>query len=479
MPQIIVKTVISILLISLLGSFAGSIRNAGAAPTFLPDIRGQHRPSADSPEDAGAFVPAPNLAHTSVEIRTDAGRYRLYRGGEPYFIKGVGGTQALASARVLGANSLRTWGAQNGAAVLEKADALGMSVLLGIWLSHRASDYRDPAYMARKTAEVTALAAQYRNHSALLMWALGNEINLQGADIPEAWHFVDTLARLIKRLDPGHPVISVIAFTPETLDRIARFAPSLDAVGVNAYGALPKLRAAMEASAYSGPYLVTEWGVTGHWEAERTDWDRPIEPPSTAKASMIRRYYVQDILANSDRCIGSYVFLWGQKQERTPTWYSLLIENLPGFEGQHLFSPAVDVMSYNWSGTWPDNRAPEVSQLSINGFHAKDGVALGPETQIIAVVTARDPESAPLTYVWEILAEPTAVGFGGAPESRPPTVGRVRYSSAPELKLSVPDQAGAYRLFVYAVDDKNHVGTANIPFRVVDLQAANPPVAAF
>lgn len=471
MPSIY-KTITATLLFSLLAAFTGPGRNAEAAAAI---VRETHR---QTPLTMGASDPVPstsliNLPAIPVEIRREAGTYRLYRRGEPYFIKGVGGSQALSKARDLGANSLRTWGSQNAAAVLRKAEDNAMSVLLGIWLSHRASDYLDAAYKARKFAEVTELLASYRNHEALLMWSLGNEINLQDADTPEAWQFVDALAQLIKRRDPGHPVISVIAFKPETLEHIARFAPSLDAVGVNAYGALPRLRKAMDRSDYTGPYLVTEWGVTGHWEAERTGWDRPIEPPSADKAAMFHRYYVQDILTNSDRCLGSYVFLWGQKQERTPTWYSLLIENVPGFEGHRLYSPAVDVMSYNWRGVWPANRAPDVSQITINGIRARDGVALGPGEAISASVTARDPESAALTYVWEILAEPTVMGYGGARERRPPTIGRAWHSLGPALQINAPDTPGAYRLFVYAVDDQDHVGTANIPFRVEAVQTDN------
>jgi len=425
---------------------------------------------ASQPERPGALV----------EIRrTDSG-YGLYRQGTPYFIKGIGGSQALSEAQAMGANSVRTWGAQNAAKVLDRAEEHGMSVLLGIWFSHRVEDYRDPAYRARKEDEIIELTDKYRNHPALLMWAVGNEVNLQGADRPEVWQFLDEMAQLIKRRDRRHPVISVIAFQPDTLTNIARFAPHLDAVGVNAYGALPDLRAAMDASAYTGPYLVTEWGEEGHWEADHTAWDRPIELSSAAKAARLYRYYVQDILAQRDRCLGSYVFLWGQKQERTPTWYSLFVENLPGFEGQRLASAAVDVMGYNWQGTWSANHAPNVAQITINGIGASDGVALACTESIEASVAARDPDSDALTYVWEILEEPTDLSIGGAQEIRPPTVGGVYRSTDPRLVLPAPDKPGAYRLFVYVMDDQGHVGTANIPFQAetIDFQADNAPTDA-
>jgi hypothetical protein len=45
----------------------------------------------------------------------------------------------------------------------------------------------------------------------LLIWSLGNEINLEDADTRAAWLFVDELACMIKDQDANHPVITVIA----------------------------------------------------------------------------------------------------------------------------------------------------------------------------------------------------------------------------------------------------------------------------
>ena len=81
------------------------------------------------------------------------------------------------------------------------------------------------------------------------MWSLGNEINLEGANTPAAWRFVNELARMIKHQDPNHPVISVISYDNRTLNNIAGHAPDLDAVGINAYGALSGVRAMIDASA--------------------------------------------------------------------------------------------------------------------------------------------------------------------------------------------------------------------------------------
>jgi hypothetical protein len=265
-------------------------------------------------------------------------------------------------------------------------------------------------------------------------------------------------------------VISVVSFSDQVFNNIARYAPDLDAVGINAYGALPKVRATIERSAYNGPYLITEWGSDGHWEVTQTSWGSPIEPTSAEKAELFRRRYVQDILANQDRCLGSYVFLWGQKQERTPTWYSMFIEEIPGVALQNVACPQVDAMGYSWSGTWPANRAPEVTAMTINGLTANGGITLAPGEQIVAAVEARDPDADHLTFVWELLQKPTGLSTGGGYEPRPERIGQVTQGSSPLIRLAAPAVAGVYRLFVYVLDENGHVGTANVPFQVGNYQ---------
>jgi hypothetical protein len=405
-----------------------------------------------------------------VHIQRLQDRFVLFRGAGPYYIKGVGGDRYLGSAAAAGANSVRTWGSKNAAAILERADSHNMTVLLGIWLSHDADKYLDADYRRNKIDEVQEILAQCKDHPALLMWSVGNEINLDGADTPEAWTFVNELARQIKSHDPNHPVITVVSFNHHVFNNIARYAPDLDAVGVNAYGSLPQVRAAVEGSAYKGPYLITEWGTDGHWEVTKTSWGSPIEPTSAEKAELFRRRYTQDILGNLDRCLGSYVFLWGQKQERTPTWYSMFIEEIPGLTLPRVSSPQVDVMGFSWTGSWPANRAPEVTAMTINGLAADVGITLAPGQEIVATVEAHDPDADHLSFVWELLKKPIALSTGGSYEPRPERLGEVAQGTRPSLRLTAPEAVGAYRLFVYVLDENGHVGTANIPFQVADYQ---------
>ena len=418
--------------------------------------------AAGSLSDPSAAIPR----GPRVEIQRSMECFQLWCDNRPYYIKGVGGSTDLETAHRLGANSVRTWGTQNLDHILDRANRCSMSVLAGIWLSHDPAQYLSDAYKDRQTKEILDQVDAFKDHPALLMWALGNEVNLEGADTPAAWQFIDDLTRRIHRADPDHPVISVIAWKPATLDHISAWAPHLDAVGINAYGALPDVRAMMDNTAYKGPYIVTEWGVTGHWEADQTSWGRPIEPPSAAKATLVCQHYANHILGNLDRCLGSYVFLWGQKQERTPTWYSMLIRGLPGTEQEQVFCPTVDAMGFSWSGKWPSNRAPVVTRLRLNGRDAHGDLSLAPGEMIRAEVDASDPDTARLAFVWEVMEEPQMLSVGGAPELRPATIGGPTRSADPVLSIQAPTTPGFYRLFVYVLDDRQGVGTANVPFRV-------------
>ena len=51
---------------------------------------------------------------------------------------------------------------------------------------------------------------------------------------------------------------------------------------------------------------------------------QPIEQTSEEKRQVYEERYTQYISANP-RCLGSFVFLWGQKEERPPTWFLSLI----------------------------------------------------------------------------------------------------------------------------------------------------------
>ena len=59
-----------------------------------------------------------------VELRKTEQGWQLLRGGEPYFIKGAGGNERLAELAAAGANSIRTWAADDIGDRLDEAHAL-------------------------------------------------------------------------------------------------------------------------------------------------------------------------------------------------------------------------------------------------------------------------------------------------------------------------------------------------------------------
>jgi hypothetical protein len=399
--------------------------------------------------------------------RLPGGGVSLTRDGDPYFIRGVGGQHRLDLASALGANSTRTWGSQGAQGKLDAAAAVSMTVTLGVWLEPTAARYGDEAYKNGIRQEVRSLLDSVSSHPALLMWALGNEIN-NGADTKEAWTFVGELAKTIRASDPLHPVATVIAGSSvATLNNVADFAPAIDVVGVNSYAAIGSADGSIRQSRFAGPYMITEWGPNGWWEEAATPWGRPFEPTSAQKtATYASRYDI--VMAHPDRCIGSYVFLWGQKQERTPTWFGLFVEKNADLGLCAEACPTADAMAYAWSGktAWPANRAPTVSSFTVAGKGAPSSIIIAPGATFAAVVGASDPDGDDLRFAWELLVEPRQLGTGGSYEGRPPRVGSPVFGRHPGASFAAPSTAGQYRLFVYVLDGHVHAGTANLPFLV-------------
>lgn len=399
--------------------------------------------------------------------KTDTG-YKLYIDGQETYIKGVGGTYRLDIAAQSGANAFRTWGGN--VDEVKKHLALAaenrMYVMQGIGMTKDSARYYDEAYKNKVREEVRLLAETFKKDTNLLAWGIGNEIELGNANVGAAWKFVEELAQLIKSIDKRHLVSTVISYNPSALDSIAKYTPSLDYVGINVYGPMEEVQETVERSAYKGAFMITEWGPTGWWETASTDWKAPIEQTSEEKRQVYEERYTRYISANP-RCLGSFVFLWGQKEERTPTWFSMFVED--SVEGLPLHgekTPMVEAMQRVWTGKELSETAPVVENMTIDGKSAQDNIKVKAGSPLQARVAMTDKENNDLTYVWEILKEATVLGFGGSYEPRPERVGEVMTTDVNTCDLTV-NAPGEYRLYVYVLDNTGFVSTVNVPFQVI------------
>ena len=401
-----------------------------------------------------------------VEIENLDGKFRLLVNKEPFHIKGAGLEFGnIPSLAKHNANSFRTWRTENGKKtakeVLDEAFEHGLMVNMGLDLGkeRHGFDYDDEnavnAQLERIRKEVLAL----KDHPSLLIWGIGSELNLEYSNT-KVWDAVNEISKMIHELDPNHLTSTALAgINQKDVNHIKEKCKDLDILSIQMYGDLPNLPGLIKEYGWAGPYMVTEWGATGHWEVPTTKWGAPIEEHSTLKAANYLKRYNKGIQVDTLQCLGSYVFLWGNKQERTPTWYGIFLEN-----GQE--TESVDVMHYIWNGEWPDNRTPKIVSFTLDGKTAYDNVILQSGESYEAVIEIFDFENDTIGYTWEVLYESTATTIGGDKEERPSRVeGIIELQENGSVTIKAAAK-GAYRLFVYADDGNNHSATANIPFKI-------------
>lgn len=415
---------------------------------------------------APATTPDTTPQPVKAEIKNEDGAYHLYVGGQPFWIDGAGlefGNIAALAAH--GGNSFRTWrtdnGQRSGKEVLDEAQAHGLYVTMGIEVARERHgfNYDDPAAVAEQLERIKAEVQLYKDHPALIIWAIGNELNLRSTN-PKVWDAVNEISQYIHSVDTNHLTTTTLAgIDAQLVSDIKQRAPDLDLLSVQMYADIVNLPEKIKAAGWDKAYMVTEWGATGHWEVGKTAWDAPLENHSSAKADFYLSRYQTAIASQKQQCVGSYVFLWGQKQERTPTWYGIFLPT--GEETE-----SVDVMHYIWNGEWPANRTPRLNSLRLDGKSATDNVYLKANQAYAAEVDAADPDGDPLTYLWEIMPESTDLGDGGDAESVPEAIPGLISGQGAAIQAKAPTKPGAYRLFVYVMDGKNHAAHANIPFMV-------------
>ena len=131
--------------------------------------------------------------------------------------------------------------------------------------------------------------------------------------------------------------------------------------------------------------------------------------------------------------------------------------------------PTVDVMQYLWTHLWPENRAPAVLSLEIEGFSDRSKIYLESGRAYQARVTCYDWDYDVLTFEWDIRAEveiPENSYAGGMEKAARPIAGLIKINQGSQVQFVVPPKEGHYRLFVQVSDGRGSAGYANVPFCV-------------
>lgn len=404
------------------------------------------------------------IQNPTVEIKQEGGKSTLYRHGKPYFIKGVGGHDYMEKISLYGANSIRTWRTDKAEQILNEANKYGLTVTLGLEVGKEwwgeDFDYLNFKDVDHKIEELKEIVECYKDHPALLMWNVGNEVHLFGGNQLIVLYTINRIAKMIHDTDPNHPVMTSVPLGPNFNKRgIMRIlCPDLDVLGVNGFSKLHRVHKDLRSIfGWNKPYILTEWAAPGPWEMNSTYWGAPIELSSTLKAQYIDKYWTV-LSKDTSLYLGGYGFYWGQKYERTHTFFSLFSKD--GFETE-----SVQVLKTKWSGKSIDNWAPKIDSVIIHTVPNQDNQYLLAGKKYQASIYAQDPENDTLTYKWELRHE-------GKDNFNPGKYDHdlsylLSNNCTQSISFVSPKQEGGYRLFAYVYDGHAHVATYNIPFYVL------------
>lgn len=406
-----------------------------------------------------------------VEVVEENGQFTLLRDGEPYYIKGAGGHDYLEELVYLGGNSIRTWSAEDAQEILDDAHKHGLTVMFGLWVQHERHgfDYNDEVAIQKQLERFTEVVRKYKDHPALLLWGVGNEMDLFYTNT-KVWHAVQDICKMIHREDPNHPTSMVTAGLDSLeVHEVLTKVPDLDIYGFNTYGDIARHSNNIRNYGWKGPYIISEWGPNGHWEVDKTTWGAPIEQTSTEKAASYEKRFKNYISEKKGECIGSYVFLWGQKQETTSTWYGLFTDDGKPTE-------TLDKLYEAWQEKDLANSSPSVENLKLDDKTGRQSIYLKSEDKYDATVDFNDPENDKVKVEWYVYPESNNTKAGGDFESAlQPILGTISKRKTTSAQVTAPKEEGAYRLFVFVIDGDKRTAYANLPFYVMPREKDDPP----
>jgi len=432
-------------------------------PEFILSVTILILASCDSRNELESIAELPK-----VHIEQIGDNYTLIKDNEPYLIKGASGPSNLKLLSQAGGNSLSVYESRVTNDFLDSAQSFGISisVILEVSKPMHQADYSDKSFKEEQRNRILNFVRKYKDHPAILFWTVGNEAHLGGKFNYRLWQEVNVLSKNIHEIDKDHPTTTAIAgFGLQSLEtvQVKLFAPDIDFISFNVFDFYHRVKRESRNFiwGWDGPYVITEFSSNPYWNLPKTDWDAIIEPDGSTRAKELRHRYFT-IIRDTSRCLGTYAFYWGQKQERTHTSFSLILDN-------KLKTQSYQELSFCWKGVTSENHCPRIEDYDIANYEKYSSIYLKPESLQTVRIAYNDPNNDFSHLKWEILEEGRYNNLtGGDKEKAPDCISDGTIADFDgSFEFRTPIETGPYRIFIYCIDDNDNVGTANIPFYIL------------
>ncbi len=291
----------------------------------------------------------------------------------------------------MGANTLRLYHhGHNKELLRDLYSTYGIRVAMGDYLGgyavgsgaswYEGTDYSNPKHQQNMLESVKQMVEEYKDEPYVVMWVLGNENNYGVANnspqnTTAYYQFVNKAAKLIKSLDPDHPV-AICNGDTLFLDAFVKNCPDIDIYGANAYRGDHGFGDSFWqdlAEIWGKPVFISEYGCPAYHHR------RSREESEALQATYLRNNWL-DIEHNAagspgvGNAIGGTLFEWMDEWWKAgpPPQYDPKIQDIVGQFG----GPFPDGWSYEeWfgvAGQSDGKNSPYMRQLRKAYFEYKD-----------------------------------------------------------------------------------------------------------
>ena len=409
-----------------------------------------------------------SFAQTTVE--KIEGQWVLKVDGEPFEVKGatwgydkdVENYDAyFKDLKSLGVNTIRLWATgDNTPKLMDVAHANGIKVMVGIWMRHGRPGMEDDDsfdYLTNKKGieeqynNAIRVVNQYNEHPATLAWGIGNEVYLNMATDEEKLvysKFLERVCSAIKKIDTNHPISSTEAWT-FGMDWWNAHVPSLDIYGLNTYGAGANfLQEEMEKRNIDKPYVITEFGPMGEWDATEDKNGIKIEPNDQQKYDAIAKGYGNWIVGKSN-CLGVYVFHYSNGLDFGGVWL------MTHFRGS--YRPQYWAIREAYTGKTTDNYVPEINALAL----PDKTIASNEWVPVTLKVSDKENDDLEVSFGYN-----HRVGSRRYRNQILPLQSRGNLEDGFEIQL--PKVDGGIKVYAFVKDAFNNMGIASTSIKVTD-----------